>query len=231
MQEARAIQNTAQTTLTIVDTLESPTQRRQAVQLLMAAFGQKITRLELFSSDEQQIGRILLACLQTAYGRYALAADRVVGVLGFDHGDHRSLMPFRRAVLQHEFGWFGGFVRTTWLAINHAYQRPKPGVLRLAMIAVDPHMRGQGVGSQLIAAAERYAQQNGAHTLTLEVVDTNPAARRLYERLGFMLLRREQYGLITAHAGFNAADFMARRLTDRSHVHKEEPCNASSHSF
>ena len=46
---------------------------------------------------------------------------------------------------------------------------------------VDPQHQGQGIGTALMAEAERRA----AGDLTLSVFTLNPDARRLYERLGF----------------------------------------------
>lgn len=54
--------------------------------------------------------------------------------------------------------------------------------------------RGRGVGTAILAAAERSAAGSG--TLQLAVADDNPRARSLYERLGFMLTgeqRRVEY--------------------------------------
>jgi len=48
---------------------------------------------------------------------------------------------------------------------------------------VDPAFQGRGVGSRLMAAAEAAVEGD----LTLSVFTVNPDARRLYERLGFVV--------------------------------------------
>ena len=48
---------------------------------------------------------------------------------------------------------------------------------------VDPGFQGRGVGSRLMAAAEAAVEGD----LTLSVFTVNPGARRLYERLGFVV--------------------------------------------
>ncbi len=58
-------------------------------------------------------------------------------------------------------------------------------LLNIHDLAVLPEWRGRGVGTALLAAVERKARADGCCKLTLEVLDDNEGARRLYERLGF----------------------------------------------
>ena len=50
---------------------------------------------------------------------------------------------------------------------------------------VVPALRGRGVAGALMAAVERKARETGCCKLTLEVLENNVPARRLYERCGF----------------------------------------------
>lgn len=52
------------------------------------------------------------------------------------------------------------------------------------IVVRDTHRR-RGIGTALIAAVEAEARARGAVKLTLEVLDGNASARRLYETLGF----------------------------------------------
>ncbi len=52
-------------------------------------------------------------------------------------------------------------------------------------VAVLPAYRGRGVGAQMLALVEVIARERGACKLTLEVLQGNHGASRLYERLGF----------------------------------------------
>lgn len=52
-------------------------------------------------------------------------------------------------------------------------------------VAVFPEYRRAGVGSALISALTGYAEKNGIKFLTLEVRDSNIAAKSLYEKAGF----------------------------------------------
>ena len=59
-------------------------------------------------------------------------------------------------------------------------------------VAVVPERRQQGLGGSLIAAAAEEARQRGARTLFLEVSTRNPAARGLYQALGFVQVGRRR---------------------------------------
>jgi ribosomal protein S18 acetylase RimI-like enzyme len=54
-------------------------------------------------------------------------------------------------------------------------------------ISVDPERLRQGIGRALIDAAAAEARRRGARRLTLRVLATNVAARRLYESAGFVV--------------------------------------------
>ena len=52
-------------------------------------------------------------------------------------------------------------------------------------VAVQASHRGQGVAEKMLALAEKIARERGACKLTLEVLQGNRSADRLYRRLGF----------------------------------------------
>lgn len=59
-------------------------------------------------------------------------------------------------------------------------------LLNIHDLAVHETFRGQGVGRQLLAAAERRARELGCCKLTLEVDEKNHAARRVYQAAGYI---------------------------------------------
>lgn len=54
-------------------------------------------------------------------------------------------------------------------------------------LGVLPAARGRGVGRALVEAAVARAREQGATKVTLRVLATNPSAKRLYERCGFVV--------------------------------------------
>lgn len=95
--------------------------------------------------------------------------------------------------LQHQH-YLAHFGNTDFLAIDHVehgpvgryyLQRAAPAHL-IVDISLFPRMRGSGVGTVLIqhSQADAVALDRGMY---LHVQESNPGARRLYERLGFAL--------------------------------------------
>lgn len=58
-------------------------------------------------------------------------------------------------------------------------------LLNVHDLAVVPEFRGRGIARALLAAAEERAAARGCIKLTLEVLESNGAARKLYEAVGF----------------------------------------------
>lgn len=52
-------------------------------------------------------------------------------------------------------------------------------------VAFFPEYRGMGLGSQLMALAEKQAREKGFNKLSLIVFEENAGAKRLYERIGY----------------------------------------------
>ena len=61
-------------------------------------------------------------------------------------------------------------------------------VVNLFQMWVAPEGRGQGVAAALLAEALAWARSRKARTMQLGVMDGNDAARKLYERAGFIAM-------------------------------------------
>src|SRR5262245_57652849 len=73
-------------------------------------------------------------------------------------------------------------VAVCFLGFSTFEARPLVNVHDLAVL---PQHRGRGVGRALLAGVEQRARARGCCKLTLEVLDENETARRLYVRFGF----------------------------------------------
>jgi len=86
------------------------------------------------------------------------------------------------------------------------------GELRIAALAVDAAARGRGVGSRLLEAVIDKARRERCRAVRLEVVDTNTGARRLYERLGFSVVKTHRYPFLRRWLGFSGDHVMVKEL-------------------
>lgn len=73
-----------------------------------------------------------------------------------------------------------------WLNLSEGREQGRGCVWALRVL---PAMQNLGIGSQLLAAAEQALRNRGFTSVELGVEKDNPAARRLYERLGYRLDR------------------------------------------
>lgn len=60
-----------------------------------------------------------------------------------------------------------------------------PATWYVNVLAVRPGFRSLGLGSRLLKLADETAQMLGRHGMSVIVSDSNPGARRLYERCGY----------------------------------------------
>jgi len=80
-----------------------------------------------------------------------------------------------------------------------------PGSWYVHIVAVLPEHRGKGLGSLLLADAERRAHEVGARSLSLIVASENPSAIRLYEHVGYRPLARRP---VIGFPGFHGGDWV-----------------------
>ncbi len=108
------------------------------------------------------------------------------------------------------YGIFGAIWRAALLSLLE--RAPEAGVLGMDGICVDGAARGRGVGTLLLQAILAEAGRGGYHTVRLDVIDSNPRARALYERMGFEAVAEERLGPLAPLFGFRSATRMHHAL-------------------
>ncbi|MEV8031928.1 bifunctional helix-turn-helix transcriptional regulator/GNAT family N-acetyltransferase [Streptomyces sp. NPDC086182] len=68
-----------------------------------------------------------------------------------------------------------------------------PGTARLRLLIVEPETRGLGIGDRLVGAVIDFARGVGYHDLVLWTNDILAAARRVYQRHGFVLVAEKPH--------------------------------------
>ncbi len=184
-------------------------QRDNAAQLYDEAFGPKLPPQ---IGDRAQRVAILTDSLVAECAVCALADGEIVGLAGFtSKGASLTSGINYRGLLSHL-----GFLRGNWASlILSLYERePASGQLLMDGITVRHELRGHGIGRRLLDEVSRYAVQHGYESVRLDVIDTNPAARRLYERVGFQAVNTERFEYLRWLIGFGAATTMELDLSD-----------------
>ena len=122
------------------------------------------------------------------------------------------------------YGWIGGAFRYLGLALFD--RKPEPGELLMDGIVVAPDARGNGIGTRLLSEVETFARDHGFLQVRLDVVDTNPDARRLYERKGFVETKSQSLRWLRPWLGFGASTTMVKTVANRSDAEQLVPPGA-----
>ena len=117
-------------------------------------------------------------------------AEELAGVAWPDTAKRQFLD--QQFALQHQH-YLGHYPAADYLVVRTAEQEPigryylDRGCFEYLLIDISlfPSWRGQGIGRLLIRQSQADAAARGLG-MRLHVLDTNPLARRLYERLGFV---------------------------------------------
>jgi len=139
--------------------------------------------------------------------------DELLGVAGYKTPS-AAFLPLDYAALKRHFGTLGAVWRGTVLSFLD--RRPEAGALLMDGIFVAERARGQGVGALLLAAIKTKAREQGCAQVRLDVIDTNPRARKLYEREGFQAVAERDLGLLRFLFGFRRMTTMLAAADPRA---------------
>jgi ribosomal protein S18 acetylase RimI-like enzyme len=182
--------------------------RREVAEIVYVAFQRKLA--PLIGSPEQGIA-ILEKALDPALAIVAVCQGQPVGVAGLQYGGRNFVRPQRSEFIR-QFGSLSGTIRFVMFKLFALAYDQKD--MYIDILAVSPAMRGKGIGTLLLDAVFQTAREKGFKSVSLEVVDTNPDARRLYERVGFVAQHTYPYPYLRGIAGFSASIKMVKPLSE-----------------
>lgn len=179
--------------------------RATAARLYEDAFGSKFA--VAIPAGENRTA-LLEDSLNLAYAFGAVADNELVGLAGYKTADGSLTDRMDYQLLTKHAGLWRG----TWAALVFGfYERSlQPDQLLMDGIVVGSALRGQGVGTCLLDKLARFAKAEGFRSVRLDVIDTNPHARRMYERNGFRATRTEKFGYLRWFFGFGASTTLER---------------------
>jgi DNA-binding MarR family transcriptional regulator/GNAT superfamily N-acetyltransferase len=192
---------------------------RSAFSLLDEGTQRRIAGLlaPLSATTRRQVVAAMEA-IRAAFAERAPEAHEVV--LGpLEPGD-LGYVTHRQAVLYHrEYGWdwtyealvakilgeyatsFDATKEDGWIAKQRGQivgsiflmKGPAPGVAQLRLLYVEPSARGHGVGRRLVEVCIARAKELGYRRMTLWTNDVLTAARKIYVRAGFELVKENKH--------------------------------------
>lgn len=139
----------------------------------------------------------------------ALDRERLIGILGIQT-DTAEFMNVTLGGLRQFYGTVGSLWRMALLSVLH--HTPLTGEAYVDGVAVVQDYRGRGVGTRLIRALDAWATGQGLAMLSLEVVDANPRAEKLYRHLGFQAVREQTVWPFSTLLGFRSSTVMIKPL-------------------
>lgn len=182
-------------------------QRAQAARLFWEAFRGKLAPV---MRPEDRALRFLQSVADPRHAICALdETGAVVGLAGYKT-NRGAFIGGSLSDLSAAYGGFGGLWRG--LALSCLERDLQPDELQMDGIFVDARARGRGVGTALLRAICVKGRALGFGSVRLDVIDTNPRARALYEREGFEARETQDLGLLRHVFRFNSATKMVRSL-------------------
>ena len=185
----------------------SEAERETVARLFWEAFSGKLGRL---MRPEPKALAFLCRALRSDFARVARDGEgRLLGVAGIKT-PRGGLVAGGLRELAAAYGWPGALWRGPLLELT---ERPlAPNQMLLDGLFVAPAARGRGVGTALVGAVIAEAEGLGLREVRLDVVDSNPRARALYARLGFVPAGEDRLGPLGLVFGFRRSTRMIRRL-------------------
>jgi ribosomal protein S18 acetylase RimI-like enzyme len=181
--------------------------RETAVELYEEAFGKK---LGVAIKDKGKRLNLLNSTLILKYAIGAFSDEKLIAIAGFQtaEGSLTNGIEYRELLSQL------GLVKGNWAALIFSIYERKPKPMELVMDGISVHSlaRGKGIGTKLLAEIKELGKNEGYKQIRLDVIDINPKAKELYERVGFETVKTESYPFLKGILGFSGSSTMVFKI-------------------
>lgn len=168
--------------------------RDQAVEIFEEAFG---SQMRMVVRDAEKRRSFMRGSFVAEHCIVARRGETLLGMAGLSSkgapyggglmGGSWDPRPFLELL-----GWFGAL----WAVWGNRLgdHRPRADEIYVDGIAVASEARGLGIGTRLLDEIVVIAREHGKGFVRLHVMDTNPRAQALYERVGYEVTRVQSFG-------------------------------------
>ena len=179
----------------------------RASELVYEAFQKKINSV---IKEKEKAIRIITKSINYSAGFYAVYENSLVGIAGTQSKGNRFIK-VKFSYFHEEYEFFKALIKKIYFNFD-SIGTIKNDELELTALSVQKEMRSRKIGTKLINSIILYAKNNGYKKVILTVVDTNPLAKKLYEKIGFNKHKTKKYGFLTRSAGFKEVTHMVINL-------------------
>jgi ribosomal protein S18 acetylase RimI-like enzyme len=184
-----------------------PVDRREVGRLVYGAYAPVARALGM---EEAAAVDVLARALDP---EQCLVAWQGASVVGFQGLVERNARPFQfRYDLIRAHCSFLRSLAYFLLLSSRSRRIFRPGEMMFENLIVAPEARRLGIADRLIAGAEDYARQRGYASVSIEVVNTNHVALKMFERRSYTTVHSRRTGILTRRAGFTGNHFMRKRI-------------------
>jgi GNAT superfamily N-acetyltransferase len=183
-----------------------PAHLQRAAQLYFDAFRRQVSPILDMRTREQAVA-FIRQCINPQQALTAIFDGKLAGFAGLQYGD-QSFLRLRLSQFVDRFGWVLGRIRFRQAALFE--QSVQAGDLRIESIAVDPALRGQGVGTWLLNAVTDFAGKQGFRAVHINVPDTASDLFKLCRRVGFNYVSTQNWSFLKP---FNINNFVTLAKT------------------
>ena len=179
-----------------------------AAELFLSALADKFVPI---LGDGLKATRLIESSIAISSCFSASEDNILLGVLAVQT-KNQNFLNFSFKEIRTHYGFWGAIVKG--VALHILQHKTKAKELYVEGAAVVDFARGKGVGTRLFEELMSFAQTQDFKRITLEVIDTNQRALRLYERLGFTVKKRSKIWPVNKIIGwpFNEAILMEQTI-------------------